>query len=243
MSMTFAGLKTFIGSKCNDPSEQRYSASDKAQALEDSQTHFNLTAKILKSTTTLTVVDGTRQYALSGITGTPIAFERVTHKNIPLKKRSKSYFDLYLGGIDWTSVTGTPTQYFVEESDPSNQYLTVFPVPGPEDAGANLVVEAIIAHTPMSADGDYPFMKSGVSNYILRPYDVFVAYHAAYLLLMGDPTQENIIKAQGQDGDSGYKGIAQDGLDQIVQTLNALEQEEPPSIKHWPGRGVVRKHL
>jgi hypothetical protein len=228
--MTLEELYVFIGKLCNDPNHDRYSTSDIDTELDNTQDSWNLGAKIIKDTVTLTTVDGTRQYALSTLTGTPISFTRVTHKSLELKKRSKSYFDLYTG-TDWTALTGTPSDYFVEVEDPDTQYLTVFRTPGSPDAGANLVVEYIKRHTAMSASSDVPFMSGSSSNLELRPYDFGVAYDTSSRLLRRDTSQENLLKAIGADGKSGYLGIANDVLADVVQVFKALEQEEPRRLR------------
>lgn len=222
--MTLSDLQTLIGALCNDPSHDRYSTSDIGTELDNTMDRWNLEAKILKQTTTITIVDGTRQYALSLITQTPLAFPRVTHKNLDLEKRSKSYFDLYLNS-DITLVLGTPTAFYIEAEDPNNQYITVFPTPQSSDAGANLIVEAIVRHTSMSASTDVPFMLGTVSNSLLRPYDSGLAYETASRLLLRDPSQANSEKSDN------YMKVANNVLADVVQVYKNLEHLEPPRMK------------
>src|SRR6185503_8890753 len=176
--MQLSDLQTLVGQLTSDPGHDRYSLTDINTELDNTQSQWNQEIKIVKETTTITVIAQQRQYLLSLITGTPIDFPRVTHKGIDIDKRSKSYFDLYTSS-DWTQHIGTPTDFFIEASDPSNLYLTLYPTPQSNDAGANLVAEAIIAHTPMAASTDVPFMLGALSNYILRPFDFYIAYSAA----------------------------------------------------------------
>lgn len=228
--MTFSELKTFVGYLVNDPDNARYSATVVSQVLDQVQERWNLDAKIIKDSVTITVVDGTRTYALSGLTGTPISFYRVAHKGIELRKVSKTWLDLYTGH-DWTADNGTPTRFFIDVEDPDSQNIVLYMTPGAGDAGANLVVEYGKRHTAMSSDSDVPFLSGTSSNTELRPYDQYLGYDAAHKLLLRDPSQENLVKAIGSDGRSGYLGIATDGLDQLIQNFKALEKQEPPRLR------------
>lgn len=233
--MQLSDLQSLAGSLCNDPNHDRYALSDINTELDNAQNQWNQEIKIIKETTTITEVANQRQYLLTLITGTPIAFGRVTHKGIDLKKRSKQYFDLY--GNDWTTDIGTPLEYCVEATDPSNLYLTLHPTPQANDAGAYLVVEAIIGHTSMSASTDVPFLLGTASNYLLRPYDFYLAYSVAARLLARDPSPTNAARA-GQ-----YLKIASEGKDALIQVFKALEAEEPKRMsggRYWNG-GNVRK--
>lgn len=221
--MTLAELQSLIGSLCNDPNHDRYSLSDINTELDNTQDTWNIEAKIIKDTVTLTVVDGTRQYALSSLTGTPISFPRTTHKGIDLEKRSKAYFD-HLSGRDWTLDIGTPTEFFIEATDPDVQYITLHPTPQSGDVGAYLVVEYIKRHTPMSSSTDLPFTSVTSTNYLLRPFDWGLAYSVASKLLLRDPSETNAAKS------ANYATIAKNVLAEVVQVFKALEAEEPKRL-------------
>jgi hypothetical protein len=226
--MTLNDLQVLIGSLTNDPVHDRYSTVDINTELDNSQDKWNVEAKIIRETTTITVVDGTRQYLLSLISGTPLSFPRTTHKGLDLKKRSKSYFDLY--NLDWTTDIGTPKEFCIEATDPSNLYLTLHPTPQSGDAGANLVVEAIIRHTPMSLATDVPFMLGALTNYLLRPYDWGLGYEAAARLLARDPSVNNTPKA------ANYASIARNVMADVIQVFKNLEAEEPRRLmggRNW----------
>lgn len=227
--MILSELQNLIGSLSNDPNHDRYSLSDINQELDNSQDTWNIEAKIIKDTVTLTVVDGQRQYALSGLTGTPISFPRTTHKGIDLEKRSKSYFD-HLGYRDWTVDIGTPKEFFVEATDPAIQYITLYPTPQSGDVGAYLVVEYIKRHTPMSAASDTPFMSGTETNYLLRPFDWGLAYSVASKLLLRDPNEANAKRS------NDFANIAKNVLAEVVQVFKALEAEEPKRLsggRYW----------
>lgn len=226
-------IDALVGSLANDPNHDRYSLADIHTEEDNAQNQWNEEIKIIKETTTITVVDGTRTYALTLITGTPVAIGRVTHKGLDLEKRSKAYFDLY--GADWTQDIGTPREFCVEATDPANLLLILHPTPQSGDVGANLVVEAIIGHTPMASDTDVPFMLGTASNYLLRPYDFYLAYNVAARLLARDPSELNNARA-GQ-----YLKLSGEGKANIVQVLKALEAEEPKRMsggRYWNSGNV-----
>lgn len=233
-TITLTELQTLIGKLTNDPNNDRYSLTDINTELDNSQDIWNLEAKVLKDTVTITIVDGTRQYALSNLTGTPLAFPRVTHKGIDLIKRSKAYFD-HQSARDWTADIGTPTDYFVEAEDPDVQYVTLHPTPQSGDVGAYLVVEYVKRHTSMSAASDVPFMSGTASNSLLRPFDLGLAYSVAAKLLMRDPSEQNVLKT------NNYASIAKGVLSEVVQVFKALEAEEPKSIRYYGTRPLIAK--
>lgn len=222
--MTLTELQTLIGDLTGDPNHDRYTTSQINTELDNSQDMWNLRAGIIKDTATITVVDGTRRYALSNLTGTVLSIPRATHKGLPLSKRSKSWLDMYAAD-DWTDDTGTPTKFIVEAEDPDVQYITLHPTPTSSDAGAYLVVEYIKRHTSMSASSDVPFLSGTASNPELRPYDYGLAYDVSSRLLMRDVNPANIKSA------TEYKRIADESLADIVQVFKALEKEEPMRMK------------
>lgn len=224
--MTLTELQALVGDLTNDPNHDRYSLAQINTELDNTQGQWNAEIKIVKTTTVLTTVSGQRNYTISLLTlpYTPIAFPRVTHKGIDLKKRSKSYFDLYTSS-DWTAQIGTPTDFLIEASDPVSLVLDLYPTPQSGDAGANLAVEALIAHTPMSANSDVPFMVGLSSNYLLRPYDFYLAYSAGARLLARDPSDINNAKA------AQYKEIAREGKELLTNVFKQLEEDEPPRLR------------
>lgn len=223
--MTLTDLQTLIGSLTNDPNHDRYTTTDIGTELDNSQDMWNVEAKLIKSSTTITIVSGTRQYALSNITGTVISIPRATHKGIPLTKRDKTFIDLYYGGSDWTQNKGTPTDFYIDVTDPGNQYIVVYKTPQDNDAGANLVVEAVIRHTPMSSSSDVPFLSGTSSNSTLRPYDWGLAYEVSAKLLARDPSPQNAMKAEN------YAKIANGVRIDVVQVFKQLERQEPPKLQ------------
>jgi hypothetical protein len=218
--MDRAALLTLIGDLTNDPNGDRYTTAQRDVELDNSQDKWNIAAKIIRDTVTLTTVSGTRRYALSTLTGTPIAFPRVTHRGLELEKKDKSYFDLYAGD-DWTDDSGTPKYFYVDAQDPDDQYLNVFPIPASADAGANLVVEYVKRHTPMTATSDTPFN----ANTLLTPYHWGLAYDASARLLVRDPNPQNAVKSPS------YMKIADNVLTDVIQTFKSLEREESPRLR------------
>lgn len=227
--MQLSEIQAMIGDLTNDPNHDRYTLTAIGTELDNSQDTWNLEAKLIKDTVSVTLTAGTRQYALSLLTGTPISFPRTTLKGIDLDKRSKTYFD-HLSQSDWTQFIGTPTDFFIEATDPDTQYITLYPVPQSGDVDQPLIVEYIKRHTAMSASTDVPFMSVASSNYLLRPFDWGLCYSVATKLLLRDPNPANAAKSQN------YATIAKNVLAEVVQVFKALEAEEPKRIsggRYW----------
>lgn len=224
--MELAELQTFIGDLTNDPPHDRYSLTQINQELDNEQNKWNVQAKILKDTVSISVTAGTRQYALSNLTGTPISFPRATLAGIPLEKTDKTTLDLY-ATRNWTEDTGTPDRYFIETTDPDVQYVTLYRTPV-EDATA--VIEYVKAHTSMSASTDEPFNSSP----LVVPYHWGLGYGVASRLLLRDPSAVNSPKIPS------YNQVAKDVLADVIQVFKALERAEPMRIRmtHRPVRGL-----
>lgn len=213
-------LQTMMGNLLNDPSNTRYSTTEINQYLDLAQDRWNREARICRFATTLTVVAGTNTYLLSTLTGsTPLEIKRVCHKGIPLIKRSKDYFDMY-SDIDWTTTTGTPTQYIVDLSTGTPQII-LYPVPQANDAGQYLLVEYTLRHDPMANSSDTPFTAASTVNTLALPYAGGLAYEAAAGILEGDPTPETVKKV------NSYRTMANQILSQIVQWYDRLDSDEP----------------
>lgn len=224
--MDLAALRVLIGALTNDPNHDRYTTAHIDVELDNTQDEWNVEARIITDTITMTTVAGTRQYPLSGFTGTPIAFPRATHKGLDLVKVEKSYLDLYSGG-DWTQQVGTPRKFLVEATDPDVQMFTVFPTPEDGDAGDNLVSEYVKRHTPMASASDTPFNALP----LLLPYHYGIAYDVACRLLLRDPTPENNQKVFGADGRSGYRAEANTVKSNVIQVFSALRRQEPMRLR------------
>lgn len=232
--MILSEIQTMIGDLTNDPNHDRYSLTAIGTELDNSMDKWNVEAKIIKDTVSVTLTANTRQYALSLLTGTPISFPRVTHRGLDLEKRSKTYFD-HLTGYDWTQDLGTPTEFFIEATDPDTQYITIHPNPQSGDVDVPLVVEYIKRHTSMSAASDTPFMSVTTVNYLLRPYDWGLCYSVAAKLLLRDPSPVNEAKS------TNFANIARNVMADVIQVFKALEAEEPKRIsggRYWRGANV-----
>lgn len=204
-----------MGDLTNDPNHDRYSTSQIDEQLENVQNRWNAAAGILVDSTTLTTVASQSSYAVTGLTGTPVDFRRLTHKGIELIKRSKTYFDLY-ASTDWTQDLGTPTEWFVD-TDKDGFNIVLHPTPQDADAGANLVSEYIVQHTPMASASDSPFN----SLVYVSPYHYGLCYEIASNLLAQDPDAANSIKIDR------FQRISNNAYADLVQRLKAMEKEEP----------------
>lgn len=213
-----------IGDLTNDPNHDRYSTAQIDEQLENVQNRWNVSAGIIVDSTVLTSVSNQSTYPLSGVAGTPLNFRRVTFSGRELDKRSKVYLDLY-SGTDWTLDLGTPTEYYID-TDKDGFNLVLHPTPQDGDAGLNIGVECIVAHTAMALASDSPFNNL---TYI-APYHYGVAYEIAALLLVQDPNPANQVKVDR------FQRIGNNTLADLVQTFKSFEKEEPMRLaggRYW----------
>lgn len=218
--MDLSELRTTIGDLCNDAAHDRYTTDQIDEVVNNVLDEWNLEAAIVKDSVTVTSVANQASYALSGLTGTPVRFDRVLHKGVELKRRDKSWFDMY-SSDDWSDDTGTPTEYYLDVSDPDNQNLFVYPIPQDADAGDNLIVEYVKRQDTLSATTDIPFN----SNTLLYPYHHGIAYKAAGTLLLRDPSQEDMIKS------ANYMRKGNEILTKVIEVFKAQEREEPLRLR------------
>lgn len=239
--MNLGELQTYIGVLTNDPSHDRYSLSDINTELDGVQDEWNLEASVLEDTVSVNLTANVSEYDISNLTGTPIAFNRATHKGIPLDKKSEAWLDLYAGGHDWTTDIGVPKFFFVDVEDPDDQSVFVYPLPQSGDVDRPVVLSYVKRHTPMSSSTDSPFN----ANTLLVPYHDGIAFHASARLLLRDPSPGNNLKVYGPTGvwgKGGYSAIAMGKLDQVIEVFKSLGEEEPKRFRggrYW-NSGTVR---
>ena len=214
-----ADLQALASDHLNDPGNTRYTLATINSHFDIAQDRWNRMAHICRNTVILTSVTNQGNYAITGLTGTPLEILRVTHKGVELTKRSKSYFDRY-SADDWTTHQGTPTDFVIDiNSNPVN--IVLFPVPQGNDAGANLSVEYVLRHDPMVNSSDTPFTAQGVANLLMLPFAAGLAIEVAADILEHDPTPETVKKA------AYFRKDANDVLSDVISFYDRLETDEP----------------
>ena len=158
-----------------DPQQSRFS-SQYSDALNLAQRQFALESGCcIKDMATITVVAATAAYSL------PLDFLRarlVMHKGLPLEPITKADLAYNNKGDRWDDNTGTPEYYNIETRE-DKKYLTLYPIPTADDAGANLVLTYRYVPSDFSSDADTVF--DGES--MLGSYENAVAIYAAWWLL------------------------------------------------------------
>lgn len=249
MIQTLSDLQSYVAQLINDPTYTRYTLPLITSQLNLCQLRWNMEAKICRWTDFKTVTANVPRYALTGSNGlllNPIQILRASFKGAPLNIRSKSYFDKY-SAVDWTTVTGTPTDFIVDlnslwNSD-SNADGNVFtgpsyilhPTPQGNDAvpysnnvgisGQNpLAVEYLAAPGDMVGSTDLPFIPNGYppfTNILIAPYLAGLGLETAASILEPDPTAETVKKAQI------FRAQANGYLSLVVQMYQGLEEDNP----------------
>lgn len=212
--MNLGTLTTLAAKFALDGNQTRY-AGDYTNSLNLAQQQFAFDTKALwKDAPTYTIVDGTAAYNL------PADFwleKKVTHKGLKLDPISRQTLDdEYQGsGIDWTTLTGTPTHYIIDPEE-GRKNLTVYPKPTGGDTGANLVLTYHPVPTDLGSASDIPFNSSA----LMVQFHIAVAAYAAWLLLLGD--EPNPAKEKQRDR---LKDIYDDKVSEAVDTFKNTATE------------------
>lgn len=200
----------------NDPNDSLWSLTRKQAKVNLAQEKFVEDTKALTDLLTITTVGGTAAYALNTDT---IDLYRVTHKNIPLIRTSKSELD-FLTGVDWTLTNGTPTRFYIDYTS-TTKNINLYPNPQSSDAGANLIVEYVKLPPTMSTDIASPFN----SQVLLNLYSESIAYYAAYQFLKASPNP-----ADWQKGDQ-YKIMYDAQVSNCQEIFKRLNRVKPTRFR------------
>lgn len=196
----------------NDPSAQRFTASQIQDEIQKAQERFVLDTRCLTDNVTDTSVADQAAYDLQSDV---LDIKRIAHKGLELKRISKFELDRYTGQ-DWSDDTGTPKYYYVD-LDPNNKKYYLYPIPQGNDAGANLAVEYIKIPPSLSSDSSVPLD----SHTLLVPYHDALAYKAAATLLDILPRQEEVFMIQR------YEKHYNDLVSHCIETFKALAVTQP----------------
>mgnify|MGYP001560845921 CR=1 FL=1 len=180
-------IRTLVAGFCGDPSVSKFTVTQYDDAINRAQEQFAYDSKALfKDHPTITVVDGTATYDL------PTDFwmeKQVTHKSVELQPVSRRTIQ-FDNGDDWTDDAGSPRKFIIDPEEGRKQ-IRLYPIPGADDAGANLILTYYPVPAEMSADSSTPLNSSS----LMVQFHMGIANYAAYLLMKGiDITPEVAIK-------------------------------------------------
>lgn len=171
--MTVADILTRVRVNVKDQSttsnRQQFTDATLINYLNDGQREANILAWLLQDKATLTLVSGTREYALPGDF---LTSDRVIHNNIKLEQTSLSQLDANNTG--WLSATGaTPQKYYL--------YRTTFTQIGFYPKPSTPTVTAVFVYyikqpIELTATTDTPW--NGWSS--LVPYHSSLTYYVTY---------------------------------------------------------------
>lgn len=211
-SQTRVSLQTLLSLLVDDPNDRLFTAAQKQAKLQEAQERFVLDTRALRDilSPALTLVDGTQEYSLPTDV---MDIERVSHKGVPLERKSKYELDFLAGGARWDETKGAPI-YFYVDLDPNNQKMGFYPIPDSGAAGANTPVEYVKIPPALSSDSSVPLD----GHTLLIPYHNALAYWAAKELLWIRPTQENMVKCQH------YQQRYEAEVSHCIETFKHMEQ-------------------
>lgn len=210
-SQTRASLQALLNLLIDDPNDRLFTSAQKQAKLQEAQERFVLDTRVLRDTSTITIIDGTQEYALPSDV---MDIERVVHNGVELKRKSKAELDFLASGR-WDQDAGTPVYYYVD-LDPNNQKMGFYPIPQAQDAGANTPVEYVKIPPALTTDASIPLD----GHTLLIPYHNSLAVWAAKELLWIRPTQENMVKCQH------YQQRYEDEVSHCIETFKHLSQSD-----------------
>lgn len=178
--------RTYVSLKVEDPNLERFSTTQYNNAIALAEQQFGLDTRVLVKETTLTCVVAETEIALPTDFLTSVL---VRHKGIKLDPTSKA--DLaFQAGTDWTTITGTPRMYYIDEED---EKVGLFPQPLAADAGANVTLNYAAVPAEISSDGTVLLNAKA----LLAQYHPAVVAYAAFWMLGYLPTTPEVRTKRG----------------------------------------------
>ena len=202
------------GKLAGDPSNQRSSASDKQDLLQEAQEQFVLDTRVLRDSTTDSTVANQQEYSLPSDVMDII---RIGIAGIEKGRISKADLDFY-NSARWDQTQGTPQYYYVD-LDPNNKKFGLYPYPT-ASGSSDIAIEYLKIPPTLSADSSVPLD----SHTLLTPYHNALAYYAAANLCRtgrsGFPLQDALIKG------NGYWGEYERLVSHCIETFKHMEQSQ-----------------
>lgn len=143
--MDYSTARSLVASKVEDPNLSRFTTDQYSKAIDLAEEQFAIDARAILKGTTLTSVSGTAAITL------PTDFlcvALVRHKGLKLRPVTR-YEMSFQGGDDWTTKTGTPVAFYIDEED---ETLVLVPIPQDADAGANVTLDYVAVPANISSD-------------------------------------------------------------------------------------------
>lgn len=209
--MNRGAIKSLAANWAGDPASSRY-AGLYDSSLDRAQEQFAQDSKALyKDAATITIVDGTAAYNLP----TDFMYEKkVTHKNLLLTPISRATMEYYKS-TDWTLDKGTP-RYYIIDPEEARKTITIYPVPGGADIGANLVITYYPVPASSTTDTDIPLNGSAL---MVQFHDGLAAYLA--WILLGNEQLTPEISAKRSDLMKTYQNSITAAIDTFGNTKSA----------------------
>jgi hypothetical protein len=216
-SLTRSDLVTRIGDLVGDPDHTRWTEPKKQQKIDEWQENFIVDTKALKDVLSTPVVSGTSEYDLP----TDILdILRASHNGLPLSRTSEYDLDAK-SRSNWSLVTGTPTDFYVD-LDPDNKKYRLYPIPSTPDASYPVIMEYVKIPPSLTTDASVPFN----GHTLMTPYHMAIAYGAASdflkMELRDNPNAQAValtISAYGREYDKLKI--------QCIETFKAMGNAEP----------------
>ena len=140
--------------------------------------------------------------------------KRVSHNGIDLSPVSRATLGYYRNYDRWDDNKGTPLYYNIDPEE-ARKKLLLFPIPGGDDAGANLILTYFPKPTDLALDADIPFN----SYLLLVQFHIALPCYAAWLLLGYNQQDEKTIIKRNQLLNQ-YSSKITDAIDKFGNTAS-----------------------
>ncbi len=170
--------RIYLRDNSSDTGRQRYSDAQLLGWLNDAQNEANSYGWVLRSSTTVTLVSGTTEYALPSDF---MATWRVEYSRRKLDQTSINELDAT--SLGWKSASGVPQKYYLYVSTAT--WIGFYPAPVSTSTGT-VTIYYVSQPATLTATSETPFL--GWPQ--LTPYHPALAYYIAYrgLSALGDTT-------------------------------------------------------
>lgn len=204
--MNLSSLKDQTSKFLGDPNQSRFVPADVLTALNRAQEQFALETRALWKDTTYTSAAADASYALPS----DFMFEESVYFNGKLLTAlSRRDLAILSPDADWTTTTGTPTNYIIDPEEATKQLL-LYPIPGSNDASKTIAMRYFPLPAAMSSDTDVPLNSSA----LMAQFHIGLCAYAAWLLLAGEELTPSIVQKRRD-----LLGIYSDSVAKAVDTF------------------------
>ena len=169
--------RVYLRDQSTAPNRQQFPDATLLQFLSDGVREANAQNWLFQSSYTLTLVQGTTEYALPAdfMATMRVWFQVPGGGNAYTKLNQTSMDQLDSQAAGWPSATGTPTAYYLDKSPATNVQIGFYPAP----SVSNSTGPVLIYYVQQSQDVTSTSASLFNGNLVLQPYASALSYYVA----------------------------------------------------------------